>query len=156
MNIITVNISGVTEVNFPEFNKYIWIRNKNDSSIYASLSSDVADGVDGTTEIPSKESGMLLMTDDRTIYISGSGTAEIKASDFAECPFKLFSKGGGSGGTSDYTELTNKPSINHVTLAGDKSFEDLGLDLSGYLSADNVVNNCTQEEITASINRIWG
>ena len=33
------------------------------------------------------------------------------------------------GGVSDYTELTNKPSINGVTLIGDKSWEDLGLQL---------------------------
>ena len=31
-----------------------------------------------------------------------------------------------SSGTTDYTELENKPSINSVTLEGDKSFEDLG------------------------------
>lgn len=34
---------------------------------------------------------------------------------------------GGGGGTSDYTQLTNKPSINNVTLNGDKTSSDLGL-----------------------------
>lgn len=34
---------------------------------------------------------------------------------------------GGSGGTSDYTDLTNKPSINGITLSGDKSANDLDL-----------------------------
>jgi len=34
---------------------------------------------------------------------------------------------GGSGGTDDYTELTNKPSINNVTLNGNKSLNDLGI-----------------------------
>jgi len=33
---------------------------------------------------------------------------------------------GGGGGTSDYTDLTNKPSINNVALIGDKSLSDLG------------------------------
>lgn len=33
-----------------------------------------------------------------------------------------------SGGTSDYTDLTNKPSINNVTLSGNKSTSDLGID----------------------------
>lgn len=33
----------------------------------------------------------------------------------------------GSGGTSDYTDLTNKPSINSVTLTGNKTASDLGL-----------------------------
>lgn len=30
------------------------------------------------------------------------------------------------GGTDDYEELNNKPSINGVELVGDKSFEQLG------------------------------
>lgn len=34
---------------------------------------------------------------------------------------------GGSGGTSDYTDLTNKPSINSVSLVGNKTSNDLGL-----------------------------
>lgn len=33
----------------------------------------------------------------------------------------------GGGGTSDYTDLSNKPSINSVTLSGDKTGADLGL-----------------------------
>ncbi len=35
--------------------------------------------------------------------------------------------GGGSGGTDDYRALDNKPQINGVTLIGNKSFSDLGL-----------------------------
>lgn len=35
--------------------------------------------------------------------------------------------GGGGQGTTNYNELTNKPSINGVTLAGDKSSSDLGI-----------------------------
>lgn len=34
---------------------------------------------------------------------------------------------GGSGGTTDYSDLTNKPSINNVTLSGNKTASDLGL-----------------------------
>ena len=34
--------------------------------------------------------------------------------------------GGGGGGTSDYTQLTNKPQIAGVTLTGNKSLHDLG------------------------------
>ena len=34
---------------------------------------------------------------------------------------------GGGGGTSDYSQLTNKPSINDVTLSGNKTSTDLGL-----------------------------
>ena len=42
-------------------------------------------------------------------------------------------QGGGSGGTSNYNELTNKPQINGVTLTGNKSSTDLGIFLpDGY------------------------
>lgn len=34
---------------------------------------------------------------------------------------------GGGGGVSDYTELSNKPQINSVTLVGNKSLSDLGI-----------------------------
>ena len=34
---------------------------------------------------------------------------------------------GGGGGTSDYSDLTNKPQINDVTLSGNKSLHDLGI-----------------------------
>lgn len=36
-------------------------------------------------------------------------------------------QGGGGGGTTDYTDLDNKPSINNVTLSGNKTSADLGL-----------------------------
>ena len=40
--------------------------------------------------------------------------------------------GGGSGGTSDYTALTNKPQINGTTLTGNKTPANLGLSPSGH------------------------
>ena len=35
--------------------------------------------------------------------------------------------GGGGGGTTNYNLLTNLPQINGITLKGDKSFDDLGM-----------------------------
>ena len=35
--------------------------------------------------------------------------------------------GSGSGGTTDYNALTNKPSINGITLTGNKTSVDLGM-----------------------------
>lgn len=40
---------------------------------------------------------------------------------------EVFSGGGGSGGTSNYNALTNRPAINGTTLSGDKQSSDLGL-----------------------------
>lgn len=54
----------------------------------------------------------------------------------------LWSRRFGGGGTSDYTELSNKPQINSVTLTGNKSASDLGLqpliDTTHKLDADLV------------------
>lgn len=41
--------------------------------------------------------------------------------------FDVMDGQGGGGGTSDYSDLTNKPSINNVTLTGNKSLADLGI-----------------------------
>ena len=37
--------------------------------------------------------------------------------------------GGGGGGTSNYNDLSNKPQINGVTLTGNKTSSDLGLNI---------------------------
>lgn len=39
---------------------------------------------------------------------------------------------GGSGGSSDYLTLDNKPKINNIELTGNKSLEDLGIDFTDY------------------------
>jgi hypothetical protein len=39
--------------------------------------------------------------------------------------------GGGGGGTTDYNQLTNKPSINGTTLQGDLTLEDIGAASNG-------------------------
>ena len=38
--------------------------------------------------------------------------------------FAKLKNGGGAGGTSDYNDLTNKPTLNGVTIEGDKTSED--------------------------------
>lgn len=42
----------------------------------------------------------------------------------------------GGGGTRDYEKLINKPQIESVTLIGNKTFEDLGLE---ELSGDDLI-----------------
>lgn len=61
-----------------------------------------------------------------TILPSGGSTGQVlkktSSSDYA-----VAWANESSGGTSDYTDLTNKPSINSVTLSGNKTSSDLGL-----------------------------
>lgn len=57
---------------------------------------------------------------------------------------------GGPGGTNNYDDLNNKPSINDVELSGNKTSSDLGLQPAGnYVSDNNYVhtdNNYTSQE----------
>lgn len=70
---------------------------------------------------------------------------------------------GGTGGTTDYTQLTNKPQINGIELTGNKNGNDLGLaneseieELGNELNqlANNVTNLDTnkQNKLTAGTN----
>lgn len=43
--------------------------------------------------------------------------------------FKWVNQGGGGGGTSDYNDLNNKPSINGVELSGNKTSVQLGISI---------------------------
>ena len=52
-------------------------------------------------------------------------------------------QGGGSGGTSDYQGLTNKPSINGVVLEGNKTSSDLGIETG--VTEDQLTQTIAQE-----------
>lgn len=60
---------------------------------------------------------------------------------------------GGSAGTTDYTQLENKPQINSVELTGNKTLNDLGIQPKGnYLTAlpDNAVTTDTDQIISGA------
>lgn len=59
--------------------------------------------------------------------------------------YKLSEGGGGGGGTSSYNDLTNKPSINGVTLSGNKTTSDLGIDKTA-VGLGNVPNVSTNDQ----------
>lgn len=72
----------------------------------------------------------------------------------------ISSTGGGSGGTTNYQDLTNKPSINNVTLTGNKSLNDLGIQAAGnYITNEadptvpSYVKNITQSNINSWNNK---
>ena len=55
---------------------------------------------------------------------------------------------GGGGGTSDYEDLDNKPSINNVTLSGNKTATQLGL-----ASASDLANKANGAGLTFSVDQ---
>lgn len=80
-------------------------------------------GVSADTSYHSYQEQLVSGTNIKTINgesILGEGNLEIS----------------GSGGTTDYTQLTNKPQINSVELSGNKSLSDLGIQPAGnYIEA---------------------
>lgn len=67
-----------------------------------------------TTEWNNKQDALPSQTGQSGKYLTTNGTTMSWATV-------------GSGGTSDYNDLTNKPSINSITLSGNKTGSDLGL-----------------------------
>ena len=72
----------------------------------------------------------------------------------------VISATGGGGGTSDYEDLDNLPKVNNVTLTGNKSLSDLGIQPAGnYLTEEtdptvpSYVKNITQANITSWNNK---
>lgn len=58
--------------------------------------------------------------------------------------------GGGGGGTTNYNQLTHKPSINNVTLSGNKTTSDLGINL-GDLASKNSASGTYTPTMTTSV-----
>ncbi len=88
---------------------------------------DGKDGKDGTNGTNATINGVstLTLTAGTNISLDQQGsTLTINAT-------------GGSGGSSDYSDLTNKPKINNVELNGNKTSSDLGLQPAGnYLTSE--------------------
>lgn len=89
--------------------------NTSDISIIKTKQEEDGDKIDSLDkEMATKQDTLVSGTNIKTINgesILGEGNLEIS----------------GSGGTTDYTQLTNKPQINSVELSGNKSLEDLGI-----------------------------
>lgn len=62
--------------------------------------------------------------------------------------------GGGETGTSNYNDLSNKPSINGVTLSGNKTSEDLGI--SAKMTQVNHGTSDTTFQLPPNQYHTWG
>ncbi len=99
--------------------------------------------------------------DGKNAKINGVNTISIEAGqnvtiDQTGNTLTINSTGGGSGGTSDYTELSNKPKINNVELSGNKTTSDLGIvipDVSNFITkdVDDLTNYYTKVEVDTKI-----
>ena len=85
------------------------------------LTFTIPQGVQGVMGFPGEDATINGMN---TINILEGNNIKIKQ----EGKNLTISSTGGSGGTSDYKDLKNKPKINDVELSGNKTLADLGID----------------------------
>lgn len=72
--------------------------------------------------MPNEEEQLQFVLEEEPINLSLTIKDEIDSIDFNI-------NEGGSGGTSDYNELANKPKINGITLVDNQTLEELGADI---------------------------
>lgn len=103
---------------------------------------DVTNGVDGQDGAPGQdgEDGRGIVNIEKTSTSGLVDTYTITYTDGTTSTFEVTN--GQDGGDGDYTDLENKPSINNVTLSGNKTSSDLGVQ-DALVSGTNVktINN---------------
>ena len=92
----------------------------------------------GNTNLPLTLYGSTIQDEDNHPILSAGNLANylvagtnISLSTGADGKVTINSTGGGTGGTTDYTQLSNKPQINNVELSGNKTLDDLGIQAKG-------------------------
>lgn len=98
----TINLTGAELAvayavnNYP----YVWLRNDSATVIYASSGGNITAGSDGVMSIPAGQSACVYCTSD-IVYLLGTGSVMLVASNTPECPFKVSMLTGGSSSVDD-------------------------------------------------------
>lgn len=78
--------------------------------------------------------------------VEGKG---LSTNDLTDALVEKINNAGDSSFTGDYDDLTNRPSINSVTLTGKKTLADLGIQPSGeYLTASDISDVVRESDIS--------
>lgn len=119
----TSDISGVIDGNVVD---YTLVSNKPKiNNVTLSGNKSLSDlGIDIPTKVSDldNDSGFITGYTETDPVFTASVASTITAEDITKWNNQ-------SGGTSDYSDLTNKPSINNVELSGNKSLGDLGINI---------------------------
>lgn len=77
--------------------------------------------------------------------VEGKG---LSTNDLTDALVEKINNAGDSSFTGDYDDLTDKPSINNVTLGGNKTLTELGIQPAGqYLTATDIANMVETDDI---------
>lgn len=113
------------------------VQNLGSTPIYASSTAHIVPDADGVAEIPAG-GGVVLYDTHGTIYLFGTGRAQLTGTDYSTANFKVPSSpgggGGGAGGVSqDYVDARDA-----AILAAAKSYADGKLTFSTYREFPNI------------------
>ena len=96
------------------------------------------------------EDGRGIVSILKTATVGLVDTYTITYTDGTTSTFDVTNGQDGTGGGSDYSDLTNKPSINDVTLEGNKSLSELGVQAT--LTSGTNIKTINNESILGSGN----
>lgn len=93
-----------------------------------------------------KIQAMNTKIDNKVDKVEGKG---LSTNDLTDSLVEKINNAGDSSFTGDYDDLTDKPSINNVTLGGNKTLAELGIQPAGqYLTATDIANMVETDDIT--------
>ena len=137
---------------------YGWTKPSGSDNVDISVLNDNLDNQDSTIHdaflnmAPPFSESSTYAVDDIVLYTTGlykCHTAVVTPGSWTGSTnwqvYKLSEGGSGGGGTSNYNDLTNKPSINGVTLSGNKTTSALGIDKTA-VGLGNVPNVSTNNQ----------
>lgn len=107
--------------------KHAIVRNFSNHSIYVGTSAGVMDGFDNVQHIPAMKADIVRNIPNGTIYMVTSAvtaTVECEGTDYINHTFSHDLAGGSGRSLISYSNLTNKPSINGITLSENMNLGD--------------------------------
>lgn len=105
------------------------------------------DVTDGNGNVLSKKVNLPVDTEGNAVY--GTSGQVLKTNGDGSTEWVDQSSGSGESGTTDYEALNNKPSIGDVTLSGNKTLDELGIQAKGDYLTEVPEGYVTEEELTS-------
>ena len=153
MTIKTINLTGaeVAVTGLDGANAHI--RNDGTDAIYAAKAAGISAGADGVLGIPAGQAATVYGISG-TVYMLGTGSAQIISNDYSELPFKTSATSGGSGADEVARAAINAHSGNaeiHVTAEDKAKWNAVNYSNPNLLiNPDFKINQRGQTEYTAA------
>lgn len=110
-----VTLTGAAErIVLPSKYSWVWVRNDTSATVYISQTEDIGEGVADTVAILAGGAARLTLTGD-SFYALGTGSIQISAQNYADCPFKAAPGNGGGVTLTRFATLTRATTSDAAT-----------------------------------------